>query len=61
MGFYFVDPETYKKYKDEVMQYSQSVQIKNPSYFSCFYFVFIFLTGAYCQQGKPAYIQSIGI
>ncbi len=27
MGFYFVDPETYKKYKDEVMQYSQSVQI----------------------------------
>ena len=27
MGFYFVDPKTYKKYKDEVMQYSQSVQI----------------------------------
>ena len=27
MGFYFVDPETYKKYKDEVMQYSQSVQV----------------------------------
>ena len=27
MGFYFVDPATYKKYKDDVMQYSQSVQI----------------------------------
>ena len=27
MGFYFVDPETYKKYKDDVMQYSQSVQV----------------------------------
>jgi len=27
MGFYFVDPETYKKYRDDVMQYSQSVQI----------------------------------
>jgi ribosome-binding protein aMBF1 (putative translation factor) len=27
MGFYFVDPDTYKKYKDEVMQYSQSVQV----------------------------------
>ena len=27
MGFYFVDPKTYKKYKNEVMQYSQSVQI----------------------------------
>ncbi len=27
MGFYFVDPQTYKKYKDDVMQYSQSVQI----------------------------------
>ena len=27
MGFYFVDPETYKKYRDEVMQYSQSVQV----------------------------------
>ena len=27
MGFYFVDPETYKKHKDEVMKYSQSVQV----------------------------------
>ena len=27
MGFYFVDPETYRKYRDEVMQYSQSVQV----------------------------------
>ena len=27
MGFYFVDPETYKKYRDDVMQYSQSVQV----------------------------------
>ena len=27
MGFYFVDPETYKKYKDEVLSYSQSVQV----------------------------------
>lgn len=27
MAFYFVDPDTYKKYKDEVLQYTQSVQV----------------------------------
>ena len=27
MGFYFVDPETFKKYRDDVMQYTQSVQV----------------------------------
>jgi ribosome-binding protein aMBF1 (putative translation factor) len=27
MGFYFVDPETYRKYKDEVVALSQSIQI----------------------------------
>ena len=27
MSFYFVDPETYKKYKDEVLELSHAVQI----------------------------------
>jgi len=27
MGFYFVDPETYNKYKDEVLELSHAVQI----------------------------------
>ena len=27
MGFYFVDPEIYRKYKDEVLALSQSIQI----------------------------------
>ncbi len=27
MGFYFVDPETYKKYKDKVLELSHAVQI----------------------------------
>ena len=27
MGFYFVDPETYEKYKDEVLEMSHAVQI----------------------------------
>ena len=27
MGFYFVDPETYKKYRDDVIAMSQSIQI----------------------------------
>ena len=27
MGFYFVDPDTYKKYKDEVIALSQSIQV----------------------------------
>ncbi len=27
MGFYFVDPEIYKKYKDEVLELSHAVQI----------------------------------
>ena len=27
MGFYFVDPETYRKYKDEVLALSHAVQI----------------------------------
>jgi ribosome-binding protein aMBF1 (putative translation factor) len=27
MGFFFVDPETYRKYKDEVIILSQSIQV----------------------------------
>ena len=27
MGFYFVDPKTYEKYKDEVLALSHAVQI----------------------------------
>ena len=27
MGFYFVDPETYRKYRDDVVALSQSIQI----------------------------------
>ena len=27
MGFYFVDPETYNKYKDEILELSHAVQI----------------------------------
>ena len=27
MGFYFVDPETYNKYKDEILEMSHAVQI----------------------------------
>ena len=27
MGFYFVDPETYKKYKDQVLELSHAVQV----------------------------------
>lgn len=27
MGFYFVDPETYSKYKDEILELSHAVQI----------------------------------
>jgi len=27
MGFYFVDPELYRRYKDEVLALSQSIQI----------------------------------
>ena len=27
MGFYFVDPDTYKKYKDQVLELSHAVQI----------------------------------
>lgn len=27
MGFYFVDPETYRKYRDEVLALSQSIQV----------------------------------
>ncbi len=27
MGFYFVDPETYEKYKDDVLEMSHAVQI----------------------------------
>ena len=32
MGFYFVDPETYNKYKDEVLSYSQSVQVNTQEF-----------------------------
>ena len=27
MGFYFVDPKTYKKYKDQVLELSHAVQV----------------------------------
>ncbi len=27
MGFYFVDPETYRKYKDEILELSHAVQV----------------------------------
>ena len=27
MGFFFVDPETYKKYKDEILELSHAVQV----------------------------------
>lgn len=27
MGFYFVDPETYRKYKDDVLDLSHAVQV----------------------------------
>ena len=27
MGFYFVDPDTYNKYKDEILALSHAVQI----------------------------------
>ena len=32
MGFYFVDSETYEKYKDEVLFYSQSVQVNTQEF-----------------------------
>ena len=32
MGFYFVDPDTYKKYKEEVLSYSQSVQVNTQEF-----------------------------
>ena len=27
MGFYYVDPEIYRKYKDQVLEMSQAIQI----------------------------------
>ena len=27
MGFYFVDPDTYKRYKDEILELSHAVQV----------------------------------
>ena len=32
MGFYFVDPETYNKYKDEILSYSQSIQVNTQEF-----------------------------
>ncbi len=32
MGFYFVDPDTYKKFKDEILSYSQSVQVNTQEF-----------------------------
>lgn len=32
MGFYFVDPEMYRKYKDQVLSMSQSIQINTPEH-----------------------------
>lgn len=33
MGFFFIDPETYKKYKDEVLSMSNSIQININEHF----------------------------
>ena len=32
MGFYFVDPEIYRKYKDQVLELSQAIQINYPEH-----------------------------
>ncbi len=32
MGFYFVDPELYKQYKDRVLELSQAIQINYPEH-----------------------------
>lgn len=32
MGFYFVDPELYRKYKDQVLSMSQAIQINYPEH-----------------------------
>ena len=32
MGFYFVDPETYNKYRDEILSYSQSIQVNTQEF-----------------------------
>ncbi|MBL8386241.1 MAG: hypothetical protein JNM90_24365 [Burkholderiales bacterium] len=32
MGFYFVDPEMYRKYKDAVLSMSQAIQINYPEH-----------------------------
>ena len=32
MGFYFVDPEIYRKYKDQVLEMSQAIQINYPEH-----------------------------
>lgn len=32
MPFYFVDPEVYKKYRDQVVEMSQSIQINYPEH-----------------------------
>ncbi len=32
MGFYFVDPEIYRRYKDQVLEMSQAIQINYPEH-----------------------------
>ena len=32
MPFYFVDPEVYKKYRDQVVEMSQSIQVNYPEH-----------------------------
>jgi ribosome-binding protein aMBF1 (putative translation factor) len=32
MGFYFVNPETYNKYRDEILSYSQSIQVNTQEF-----------------------------
>ena len=32
MGFYFVDPELYRQYKDQVLELSQAIQINYPEF-----------------------------
>lgn len=34
MSFFFVDPEVYKQYKDEVLALSQAIQINYPEHMS---------------------------
>ena len=32
MGFFFVEPDIYRKYRDEVIKYSQAIQVNYPEH-----------------------------